>query len=261
VSTARKPFNPVLGETFSCLWKVKNEKGGDESTFRFKAEQVSHDPPISAFHLECPQKINVLGSMCVKARFMGMYAVATLNGDLVVQLEQLNEKYEMSYPIMYLRSVITEPWMEFGGKVQINCPETKVSASLLFQVKPFYGGQPHQVTAEIKSASGATVCKMSGDWNDSLQLSWTEGQTETLSLQTDLLGKKVRPLHLQKENESHKVWFGVRHALAERDLLAASEKKKIIEEIQREKERNGVETKSVYFEKENETWVRKRCTK
>ena len=34
-----------------------------------------------------------------------------------------------------------------------------------------------------------------------------------------------------------------------------------IEEIQREKERNGVETKPVYFEKENEMWVRKRCAK
>ena len=80
-----------------------------------------------------------------------MYAVATLNGDLVVQLNQLNEKYEMGYPIMYLRSVITEPWMEFGGKVQINCPDTKVSASLLFQVKPFYGGQPHQVMTKVNN--------------------------------------------------------------------------------------------------------------
>lgn len=133
------------------LFEWFTEKCGDESTLRFKAEQVSHDPPISAFHLECPQKVNVSGSMCVKARFMGMYAVATLNGDLVVQLNQLNEKYEMGYPIMYLRSVITEPWMEFGGKVQINCPDTKVSASLLFQVKPFYGGQPHQVMTKVNN--------------------------------------------------------------------------------------------------------------
>jgi len=262
MNAARKPFNPVLGETFSCLWKVTNEKSGEESTLRFRAEQVSHDPPISAFHLESPQKVNVLGSMCVKASFMGMYAVATLNGDLSIQLEQLNnEKYEMGYPILYLRSVITEPWLEFGGKVQINCPDSKVSASLMFQVKPFYGGQPHQVTAEIKNASETTVCKMSGDWNNDLQLSWTDGLTETLPLRADWLGKKVRPLHLQKKNESHQVWLPVRRALAQRDFLAASEKKKIIEEMQREKERNGVETKPVHFEKDNETWIRKSCTK
>lgn len=24
VNAARKPFNPVLGETFSCIWKVKS---------------------------------------------------------------------------------------------------------------------------------------------------------------------------------------------------------------------------------------------
>ena len=84
------------------------------------------------------------------------------------------------------------------------------------------------MTAEIKNASGTTVCKMSGDWNNDLQLSWTDGLTETLPLRADWLGKKVRPLHLQKKNESHQVWLPVRRALAQRDFLAASEKKKIV---------------------------------
>merc|ERR1740128_1277972 len=206
MAAARKPFNPVLGETFSCIWKVKDEKSGEELSFRFVAEQVSHNPPVSAFHLECAQKVNVTGCMSIKAKFMGMYANATLNGDLVVELEQLNEKYEIGYPSLYVRSFMTDPWMEFGGKVQINCPDSKICSGILFLVKPFYGGKPHHVTGEIKSgAAGTTVCKISGDWNNTLELSWMDGQTEVLELEADWLMKKVRPLHLQKENESQKL--------------------------------------------------------
>ena len=53
-----------------------------------------------------------------------------------------------------------------------------------------------------------------------------DGQTEVLELEADWLMKKVRPLHLQKENESQKLWFPVRQALAQKDFITALEKKK-----------------------------------
>ena len=159
---------------------------------------------------------------------MGMYASATLSGDLVLELEKLNEKYDLGYPVLYLRSFISESWMEFGGKVQLNCSSSKVTSSIVFHTKPFYGGKAHHVTAEIKGGNGSTVCKVTGDWNTSLELCWLNGLTETLLIQTDWLPKKVRPLHLQKENESQKLWLPVRQALAEKDYQSANEKKKSV---------------------------------
>jgi len=38
----KKPFNPVLGETFEYV----------SEEFRYISEQVSHHPPISAYHIE-----------------------------------------------------------------------------------------------------------------------------------------------------------------------------------------------------------------
>lgn len=38
----KKPFNPILGETYEFV----------NSDFRFIAEQVSHHPPITAFQFE-----------------------------------------------------------------------------------------------------------------------------------------------------------------------------------------------------------------
>jgi len=118
--------------------------------FRFQAEQVSHNPPISAFHFECPQKgIQLTGNLSIKAKFMGMYASATLSGEVALELTsssaEASERYEMSYPTLYLRSFLSEPWMEFGGKIQVQCTTNRVTAGLVFQTKPFYGGKPHQV--------------------------------------------------------------------------------------------------------------------
>ncbi len=51
------------------------EKTGGTVAFRFVAEQVSHHPPVSAFHLECGQRaVRVYGHLSVKAKLMGMYA-------------------------------------------------------------------------------------------------------------------------------------------------------------------------------------------
>jgi hypothetical protein len=40
----RKPFNPILGETYEIV----------QPNFRFIAEQVSHHPPVSAFYMDGP---------------------------------------------------------------------------------------------------------------------------------------------------------------------------------------------------------------
>lgn len=43
----KKPFNPIIGETFACILK-----DDDGSTTQYFAEQVLHRPPISAVFFE-----------------------------------------------------------------------------------------------------------------------------------------------------------------------------------------------------------------
>lgn len=47
------------------------------------------------------------------------------------------------------RSILTTPWVELGGKTQIRCEESGYSAKVEFHTKPFYGGAPHRITAEV----------------------------------------------------------------------------------------------------------------
>lgn len=97
---AKKPYNPIIGETFHCSWKVPRRPQtpqapeGPESTassatppqepyqVRFVAEQVSHHPPVSGFYAECPER-----RMCVnthvwtKSKFMGMSIGVSMVGE------------------------------------------------------------------------------------------------------------------------------------------------------------------------------------
>lgn len=42
-SIAKKPYNPIIGETFHCSWKV--QENNQTHYVHYTAEQVSHHPP------------------------------------------------------------------------------------------------------------------------------------------------------------------------------------------------------------------------
>lgn len=54
------------------------------------------------------------------------------------------EEYVFTLPSAYARSILTIPWVELGGKVNINCARTGYSATVTFHTKPFYGGKVHR---------------------------------------------------------------------------------------------------------------------
>ncbi|CAH2217167.1 jg17683, partial [Pararge aegeria aegeria] len=64
----KKPYNPVLGETFRCCWQH-----ADQDTYTYYiAEQVSHHPPISAFYISNRKDGFVIeGSLLAKSKFYG----------------------------------------------------------------------------------------------------------------------------------------------------------------------------------------------
>ena len=68
--------------------------------------------------------------------------------------------------VLTFRSILTFPWVELGGKVNITCAKTGYNASITFHTKPFYGGKLHRVTGEVKNTStGRVICKVNGEWN------------------------------------------------------------------------------------------------
>ncbi|XP_037693299.1 oxysterol-binding protein-related protein 11 isoform X2 [Choloepus didactylus] len=226
---AKKPYNPIIGETFHCSWRIPKSEvassvtssystpavinqaplseesfcqvGSDCYTVRFVAEQVSHHPPVSGFYAECSEK-----KMCVnahiwtKSKFLGMSIGVTMVGEGILSLLEHREEYTFSLPCAYARSILTVPWVELGGKVSVNCAKTGYSASITFHTKPFYGGKLHR-----------------------------------------------------------RLWKNVTDSLRESEIDKATEHKRALEEHQRTEERHRTETgtpwKTKYFIKEGDGWV------
>ncbi|KAM4601630.1 oxysterol-binding protein-related protein 11 [Polymixia lowei] len=274
---AKKPYNPIIGETFHCSWGVpKGPEASKEAApgipapaapqdcyqVRFVAEQVSHHPPVSGFYAECQER-----RMCVnthvwtKSKFMGMSIGVSMIGEGCLYLLEHDEEYTFTLPCAYARSILTVPWVELGGKVNVTCAKTGYSAIITFQTKPFYGGKLHKVTAEVKhNPTNAVVCRVQGEWNGALEFAYTSGETRVVDVtKLPVTKKRVRPKDKQGPTESRRLWQHVTESLRQKDIDKATEHKRILEERQRTDERHRTETdtpwRTRYFESEGDSWV------
>ncbi|KAJ7381190.1 hypothetical protein OS493_004790 [Desmophyllum pertusum] len=255
---AKKPYNPILGETFQCSFKVPctpNPKHAstnshidhtttatDDGKLTFVAEQVSHHPPISGFYAECPsKKVCFNAHIWTKSKFYGMSIGVVNQGVGVVSLLEHNEDYVITFPSTYCRSILTFPWVELGGKVHITCAKT----------------------GEVKNTStGRVICKVNGEWNGKIELSFTSHQEEPKILDTQILPvcrKRVCPHSSQDEFESRRLWHKVTHALKTNDIESATSAKHGLEERQRKEARErkdtGTEWKTKLFHRHGDGWM------
>ncbi|PIK45147.1 putative oxysterol-binding protein-related protein 11-like [Apostichopus japonicus] len=155
-SVAKKPYNPIIGETFNCSYEVpkasfhpsasgppftattNQSDSSPEAIERvtFVSEQVSHHPPVSAFYAECPSLNTYMnGWIWTKSKFLGMSVGVTMVGEGAIHVLERGEVYKAQFPSAYGRSILTIPWMELGGKVLIQCPQTGYQANLTFHTK------------------------------------------------------------------------------------------------------------------------------
>ncbi|XP_076061689.1 oxysterol-binding protein-related protein 11-like isoform X2 [Oratosquilla oratoria] len=262
-SVAKKPYNPIIGETFYCTWRVPRgssmeqggsgkEQGEDSDPpvlIKFRAEQVSHHPPVSAFFIECPEKqLCINAHIWTKSKFMGMSVGVNLIGDITLSMGKQREAYTLAMPSAYARSILTEPWVELGGRVNIACAETGCQAAIIFHTKPFYGGKLHRVTAEVKNASSNVLCRVQGEWDSVLEFQYTNGESYNLDVQQIpfVCRKRVKPLAMQAPFESRRLWHDVTVALGRGDVETATNHKRALEETQRTEERERAEKKVLF---------------
>ncbi|KAH6942003.1 hypothetical protein HPB50_027142 [Hyalomma asiaticum] len=227
--SARKPYNPVLGEMFHCSWQVAGV--GDVGTqVTFVAEQVSHHPPVSAFYVECLEKQMCLeASLGIKSNLMGNYVGLQFMGEVVLRLLSSGEAYSIGLPTMYWRSLLSEPYIELGGRVTVACGDAV--APITFHTKPFYGGKLHCVSGEVKSATGEVVCKISGEWDTRLELQYADGHSKEWNIaELKRQPKRCRPINSQDNFESRRLWQPVTQALRSGNVVLASHHKCQIEE-------------------------------
>ncbi|KAM6929613.1 oxysterol-binding protein-related protein 2-like [Lycodopsis pacificus] len=155
-----KPFNPLLGETYEL---TREDQG-----FRLVSEQVSHHPPVSAFHAESLVGDFVFhGSIYPKLKFWGKSVEAEPKGTITLEILKHNEAYTWSNPYCCVHNIILgKLWIEQYGTVEILNHSTGDKCVLNFKPCGMFGKELHKVEGYIQDKSKKKHCVIYGKWTE-----------------------------------------------------------------------------------------------
>lgn len=276
-SVPKKPYNPVIGEIFQCFYSINQSKITNDMDLSIKhsdgpvpwaakddvtfiAEQVSHHPPVSAFYAESvADNICLDGFVWTKSQFLGLSIAVHMVGKATLTLLDHDEKYVMSFPDGYGRSILTVPWFEMGGKCEIKCLKTNYVAKIEFLTKPFIGGKKDSIQAEIFGPDGKRPLKtFTGQWNGQI----VDSSDKSIFIDTkslEIYRKYVRSLSQQQNNESRKLWSDVTKNLLIKNMDEATKHKSQIEDKQRSEAKyrneNGLSWTPKFFKQHEAEWI------
>lgn len=247
----KKPYNPILGETFRCYWQHPN----GSRTF-YIAEQVSHHPPVSAFYVTNREDgFSITCSILAKSKFYGNSTSAVLEGAATMTLLPRGECYTAGTPYAHCKGILMGTLsMELGGKINIECENTGYRTELEFKLKPFLGGSDaiNVVTGKIKLGK-ETLATISGHWDKECRIKDVKTGEETILFKADaeMRSKRLKrylvPMDEQLPHESKRLWRNVSDAIAREDQVAATDEKTLLEEDQRAKAKERLENNVEYF--------------
>uniref|UniRef100_A0A8C5LNL0 Oxysterol-binding protein n=1 Tax=Jaculus jaculus TaxID=51337 RepID=A0A8C5LNL0_JACJA len=239
----KKPYNPILGETFRCLWIHPRT---NSKTF-YIAEQVSHHPPISAFYVSNRKDGFCLsGSILAKSKFYGNSLSAILEGEARLTFLNRGEDYVMTMPYAHCKGILYGTMtLELGGIVNITCQKTGYSAILEFKLKPFLGSSDcvNQISGKLKLGK-EVLATLEGHWDsevfindkktDSSEVFWNP----TPDIKQWRLIRHTVKFEEQDDFESEKLWQRVTRAINAKDQTEATQEKYVLEEAQRQAARD-----------------------
>lgn len=234
----KKPYNPILGETFRCLWL----HGKTNSKTFYIAEQVSHHPPVSAFYVSNRKDGFCLsGSILAKSKFYGNSLSAILDGEARLSFLNRGEDYVMNMPYAHCKGILYGTMtLELGGQITVTCEKTGYSAQLEFKLKPFLGSSDNvnQIFGKIKLGK-EVLATLEGHWDSEVFINDKKtGEVETFwnptsELRQSRLIRCTVPSEEQGEFESERLWQHVTRAIINKDQTEATNEKYILEEAQR----------------------------
>ncbi|CAH8866321.1 unnamed protein product [Trichobilharzia szidati] len=156
-----KPFNPLLGETYELHY----------NNFVFVAEQVSHHPPITAFHVES-ENYHLRATVQFKIRFWGKSIDVQPKGLVTLELFNYNETYTWQNVNLTLHNVIMgKIWMEQTGSLRITNHTLGIYSQLEFLPANWLGQGANRFTGELYAPASLNNTMMrSASSNSSLSV-------------------------------------------------------------------------------------------
>ena len=170
IQRLKKPFNPLLGETFELV----------EGDLRFLVEQVSHHPPVAAFHGESDDFV-LFGHLRISLSVSLSGLVVSTGGPLRVTLKRTGETFSYARTKTSLNNLVMGSmylW-HFGPAELLN--ETTGERFLLdFKQKGWLRGSKPLCDGSVLRADGSVAFTAKGKWSHYLKISDAKGVERTL---------------------------------------------------------------------------------
>lgn len=159
----RKPFNPMLGETYEL---VREDRG-----FRFIAEKVSHRPVQLAFHAESKDWTFTQSPM-PSQKFWGKSSEIITEGKARLVIHSTGEVFSWTAATCFLRNIIAgEKYVEPVGTMTVFNETTGAKAVASFKAKGMFSGRSEEVETQTIDPSGQDLAiNLHGTWTNALEL-------------------------------------------------------------------------------------------
>ncbi|GAM27237.1 hypothetical protein SAMD00019534_104120 [Acytostelium subglobosum LB1] len=157
----KKPFNPILGETFEVV------KEGD---FKLIAEQVSHHPPIGVSETTT-QSYTLQLETELKSKFYGNSSEVEINGTNHFINNQTGEHFSWGHIVTSCHNIIIGyTWLDHYGEITIKNHTSGARCVLKFAKSGWLGAGRYGVTGEIFDSENQLKYRLVGKWNENLIL-------------------------------------------------------------------------------------------
>ena len=184
----RKPFTPLLGETYELVRTEQEVPGG----FRLLVEKVQHRPLRLAMHADSAHW-SFSHSPAPGNKFWGKSAEVTMEGRVRIALrlpDGNDELYSWNIATMFLRNVVMgEKYVEPVGTMHVTNDTTGHKAAVEFKGKGMFGGRIEDVQVTTFSPDGSnTGSGLVGTWTSGLR---TQGPGKAASDEIWQVGQLV----------------------------------------------------------------------
>ena len=154
----RKPFTPLLGETYEL---VREDLG-----FRLVSEKVSHRPPVFAFHVDT-ESWTMEFALSPSQKFWGKQSEVTTKGVVVLTDKLSGEEFTWSPPTTMIKNIIAgETYAEPNGTMTIKSSKG-YKAVAEFAKGGMWSGRSEAIEVKVFDKSKKELpYTVSGNWTE-----------------------------------------------------------------------------------------------
>lgn len=153
----RKPFNPVLGETYEFI--------NPANKMKFYAEQVSHHPPISVSR--CEGKGWVAGEVVdINATYHGNSVEVHNVGSRYIEFSETGERYTWTLPKAVVSNLfVGGAFVDHFGTLEVTNHKSGTVSRLELAKCGWFSAGRYEVTGDLLDDSQTVTMRYKGAWN------------------------------------------------------------------------------------------------